>query len=280
MALAVLVVDRNAAVEQVGQLGRTERLDDLDRENVSTWFSRKRPSPSALAISASRASWRTGSGSFLDRLGAAYQLLERVVVEPPQDQYLAAREQGRIDLEARVLGRRADERDGAVLDIRQEAVLLGAVEAVDLVHEQQGLLSRLRRSPRLGENFLEVGDSGKDRGDGDEAQADGVGEQPRDAGLSGARRPPQDHGGEPARGDHPPDRALGTGQMLLPDDLVERLRAEPVGKRRALRRRFGRAAGNSSSANRSAIAREHKGDAGKCTSGLVQDATKIYLRRI
>ena len=32
MALAVLVVDRDAAVEQSGELGRIERLLDLDRE--------------------------------------------------------------------------------------------------------------------------------------------------------------------------------------------------------------------------------------------------------
>ena len=62
------------------------------------------------------------------------------MVEAAQDQHLAARQQRGVELEARILGGRADERDGAVLDIGQEAVLLGAVEAVDLVHEQQRLL--------------------------------------------------------------------------------------------------------------------------------------------
>ncbi len=49
-----------------------------------------------------------------------------------------AREQRADDLERRVLGRGADQRDGAVLDERQDRVLLGLVEAMDLVDEQHG----------------------------------------------------------------------------------------------------------------------------------------------
>ena len=41
--------------------------------------------------------------------------------------------------------------------------------------------------------------------------------------------------------DHPADRAVGAGQMLLPDDLVERRRPQAVGERRIGRRRLGRA---------------------------------------
>ena len=46
-----------------------------------------------------------------------------------------------------------------------------------------------------------------------------------------------------AGGDHPPDRAVGPGQMLLADDLVERSRPQPVGERRVGGRRFRRARG-------------------------------------
>ena len=45
-------------------------------------------------------------------------------------------------------------------------------------------------------------------------------------------RPPQDHRRQFARRDHPPDRAVGAGQMLLPDDLVEAL-AAAAGRRAA-----------------------------------------------
>ena len=48
-----------------------------------------------------------------------------------------AREQRAVQLERRVLGRGAHEHDVAGLDERQERVLLRAVEAVDLVHEEQ-----------------------------------------------------------------------------------------------------------------------------------------------
>ena len=50
---------------------------------------------------------------------------------------LGAREQRGDDLERRVLGGGADQDDVAALDVRQERVLLGLVEAVDLVDEQQ-----------------------------------------------------------------------------------------------------------------------------------------------
>jgi hypothetical protein len=81
------------------------------------------------------------------------------MIESPQDQHLAARQERGVDFEARVLGRRTNQRDGAILDIRQESVLLGAIEAVDLVHEQQGLLARAGGGARLGEDLLEVRDS-------------------------------------------------------------------------------------------------------------------------
>src|SRR4030065_719522 len=50
----------------------------------------------------------------------------------------AAREQGRDDLEGRVLGGGADESDHAVLDVGQDHVLLRLVEAMDLVDEEDG----------------------------------------------------------------------------------------------------------------------------------------------
>ena len=41
--------------------------------------------------------------------------------------------------------------------------------------------------------------------------------------------------------DHPPERAVRPGQMLLADDVVERLRAQPLGQRRRFARRPARA---------------------------------------
>ena len=64
------------------------------------------------------------------------------------------RQERGVDLERRVLGRRADQGDRPVLDGRQQGVLLGLVEPVDLVDEQDRALApaalglRPRRSPR------------------------------------------------------------------------------------------------------------------------------------
>src|SRR5690606_1977839 len=55
-----------------------------------------------------------------------------------QHVHAAAREQRRVQLEAGILGGGADEQDAAAFDVRQEGVLLRLVEAVHLVHEQDG----------------------------------------------------------------------------------------------------------------------------------------------
>ncbi len=56
-------------------------------------------------------------------------------------------------------GRGADQGDGAILDIRQEAVLLGTVEAVDFVHEEQGFLPSAGRVLRGGKGRLQIRDA-------------------------------------------------------------------------------------------------------------------------
>src|SRR5690606_41441959 len=57
--------------------------------------------------------------------GAAHEGADVVVPEGLEREQERAGEQGRVHGEARVLGGRRDERDPAVLDARQERVLLG-----------------------------------------------------------------------------------------------------------------------------------------------------------
>ena len=73
-----------------------------------------------------------------------------------QDQDLRPAQQRRVQREARIFGRRAHQRDGALLDKGQEPVLLRAVEAVDLVHEQQRLAPDLGHGFGVSESLLEV----------------------------------------------------------------------------------------------------------------------------
>ena len=84
---------------------------------VSAWLSRKRPSPSALRDQRLARFPSHRERAVLERFGATDQLLERVMVEAPEDEYLAARQQRGVRFEAWVLGRRADQGYGTVLDI-------------------------------------------------------------------------------------------------------------------------------------------------------------------
>jgi hypothetical protein len=59
-----------------------------------------------------------------------------------------ARQKRRVDLEAWILGRRADQRDRAVLDLRQEGILLGLVEGW-IVDEENRRLANLVAKLRL-----------------------------------------------------------------------------------------------------------------------------------
>ena len=63
-------------------------------------------------------------------------LAQILVGERLQLDDLAAGEERRVDLEVRVLGRRADQRHEPFLDGGQQRVLLRLVEAVDLVEEE------------------------------------------------------------------------------------------------------------------------------------------------
>src|SRR3546814_10634211 len=66
---------------------------------------------------------------------------------------------------------------GPVLDIGQEAVLLGAVEAMDFVDEKQRAAAGLTAVLRALEHLEQVGDSGKDGGQRLEFEVDQLGRE-------------------------------------------------------------------------------------------------------
>jgi hypothetical protein len=108
MPLAILVVDRDTAVEQLGEPGRIELLGKPDREQGLGLVEQE----AAVAIGARD---HRGPGGFVerqraafDRFGACEQFIKRGCVEPVEDQHLGAREQGGVELERRILGSRAD----------------------------------------------------------------------------------------------------------------------------------------------------------------------------
>ncbi|MNY81932.1 hypothetical protein D3C86_2237570 [compost metagenome] len=52
-----------------------------------------------------------------------------------EHEYLAAGQERRVDLEGRILRRRTDQGDAALLHERQKSILLRLVKAVDFVDE-------------------------------------------------------------------------------------------------------------------------------------------------
>jgi hypothetical protein len=123
--------------------------------------------------------------------------------------------------------------------VRQERVLLGLVEPVDLVEEEHGPRA-VKGDPvlRLGDQRADVGNAGHDGRDRREVGADLAGQEPRQAGLSRARRTPQEEAGEVAAGDAPPQRTALADEVSLADELVEAAWAHPGGKRLRARRRL------------------------------------------
>ncbi len=158
-------------------------------------------------------------------------MAERFAIERAKHEHAGARQQRRVQFEGRVLGGGADQRDRAVLHHRQEGILLRPVETVDLVDEEQRSLAGFAPPARRLEHFLQVGDAGEDRRNLLELEVGFLGEQPRDGGLAGPRRPPEDQRAERAGTEHPCQRAVLAEQMVLPDHFRQLLRPQPVCQR-------------------------------------------------
>ncbi len=177
-------------------------------------------------------------------LGAIEKLSEFRFRQRLQHVHLRARQQRAVHFERRVLGGCADEGDQPLLDERQERILLRLVEAVHLVHEQDGVAAvLLQRELGLRDRLADILHAGQHRRQRHEIGIEGRGHQPRQRGLADARRPPQDHRMQLAGFECEAQRLARTQQMRLPDDIVYRLRAQPLGQRRGGRVRFEQVAG-------------------------------------
>ncbi len=155
---------------------------------VSTW----RPSPPARSTRRSTASSSTVAPSASTPRRTSDAVGRRASSGLEAEQRRAA-EQRRVDLEVRVLGRGADEGEQAGLDRRQQRVLLGLVEAVDLVEEQDRALAVLAE-PLLGpgEHLAHVLHAGAHRRQALEGPLGRRGDQLGERRLARAGRAPQD----------------------------------------------------------------------------------------
>src|SRR3546814_1176512 len=94
-----------------------------------------------------------------------------------EDENLRTGQKRGIKFKAGVFGRCAHKRYGPVLDIRQEAILLRAVEPMDFVHEKKRLLPKAGMIAGCGKHFLEIRNTGKNGGNRFKTQAHSISEQ-------------------------------------------------------------------------------------------------------
>src|SRR5207302_7363138 len=104
----------------------------------------------------------------------------------------AAREQGGDDFEARILRRRANQTNVALLDVGQKRVLLRFVKAMDLIDEDDGSRAEIAGFRGVCHHLLDFFDSAENSGELDEV---GLGYMRNDlcqGGFSHTGRTPED----------------------------------------------------------------------------------------
>ncbi len=142
-----------------------------------------------------------------------------------------AGKQGADNFEGRILRGRADENDVAGFDVREKGILLGFVEAVDFVDENNGAIAGARFVFRGGHHFLDFLDAGENGAEGDEIGARQAGDEARERGFSAAGRAPKKHGADVVTFDLKTKRLAGTEQFFLADEFVERAGTHTLGER-------------------------------------------------
>ena len=210
----------------LGLRGRQRELEDLSAARASP--------PARVAMQRRRTSGgRVGS----ERCRAAARITtsssSRERLEPD---HRAAREERRVDLEVRVLGRRADERDEPVLDRGQQRVLLRLVEAVDLVDEEDRPQAVRRRAGRaLARSRRARRPHARRRPRAPRTRRPSA--RPRCGRASSSRCPAAPTGSSTAaRSSSIARRSAepGAEHVLLADEIVERRRPQPDRERRVL----------------------------------------------
>ena len=131
-------------------------------------------------------------------------------------------EQSCIYFKGGVFGGSPEEDERTVFDIREQCVLLGFVEAVDFVHEEQSQLPV--EAPALlcfGDGFSKLSDAGVDSGDGLKRATGCMGDEAGEGGFSAAGGAPKDQGGEVTGFDGPPYQFSGAYQVCLSEEFVQ-----------------------------------------------------------
>ena len=141
----------------------------------------------------------------------------------------------RVDFEERILRRRADQGEDPRFDGREQRVLLGLVEPMHLVKKEDGAAATIGEpAPCSLDHFAHVLDARGHRRQRDELARAVVRDHRRERGLSRARRTPQDDRAQPVGLDKGAKGRGRTEQVVLPDNVIDRLGPHARGERRLL----------------------------------------------
>ena len=165
--------------------------------------------------------------------GVPDDLAKGLLAELLQDENPGPRQQRGDDFEGGVFRRRPEEDDVALFHVRQKGRLLGLVEAVDLVDEQDhGLAEKPSLLFGPGHELLDLLDPGKNGAEELEGQVEVSGQHHAQGRLARARRTPEDDGNELVRLDELGQELALAQDVVLAVDAVEGPGPHPLGERR------------------------------------------------
>ena len=231
MAFPVLVVDGGPLLERTGHFVGPQELS-VAREGVDALDHVDEVSAVAVGeLQQPRPAFRRhGQRPLHDLFRPPEYLLKGLAVEGVENEDLAPGKQSAVEFEGGVLGSGSHQHHGPVFHVGQESVLLGPVEAVDLIHEEECPFAVFPAAGGFVEGLAQIGHARKHRRQGDEMELRTPGQDPGQRGLPAPGRPPQDEAEDLAGIDHFPQGHAGTQQVLLTGHFVEGLGAHPVGE--------------------------------------------------
>ena len=115
--------------------------------------------------------------------------------------------------------------------MRQKRILLGFVEAMDFIDEDDRPRAVLLGALGIGHDLLDFLDAGEHGGELDELSLGEAGDDLRQGSLARPRRSPENDGADVVAFDLGPQRLARPDQLLLADKFVQRARTHAVGKR-------------------------------------------------
>src|SRR6266704_1728104 len=192
-----------------------------------------------------------------------------LVVQRLENEDPAPRQQRTRQLEGRILRRRTDEREDAVLDPGEKRVLLRLVEPMDLVAEEDRALP-LVLQPLLGlsDDFAHSRDAFGHRGKRLEVPVDVIRDDLGERSFAGPRRAPEDARSQVPPADQITERFPGTEEVLLTEELLERLGAHA--RREGLGRTLEKRGPGHDSPSTRVFVRKNNAVPAKNAAGIVQ----------